>query len=51
MEEFNTGALIKSKDEMDPRDFRTDQIFDRKARGELPRKVDLIQEMNETLNQ
>ena len=53
MEEFNTGALIKSKDEMDPRDFRTDQIFDRKAKGEsnLPRKIDLIQEMNETLNQ
>ena len=53
MDEFNTGALIKSKDEMDPRDFRTDQIFDTKAKGEnnLPRKIDLIQEMNETLNQ
>lgn len=53
MEEFNTGALIKSRDEMDPRDFRTDQILDRKAGGkkDLPRKVDLIQEMNETLNQ
>lgn len=53
MEEFNTGALIKNKDEIDPRDFRTDQIFDRKAKGEnnLPRKIDLIAEMNETLNQ
>lgn len=50
---FATWALIKSKDEMDPRDFRTDQIFDRKAGGEkdLPRKVDLIAEMNETLKQ
>lgn len=53
MEEFNTGALIKSRDEMDPRDFRTDQIFDTKAKGEnnLPRQIDLIKEMNETLNQ
>ena len=50
---FATWALIKNKDEIDPRDFRTDQIFDRKAWGkkDLPRKIDLIAEMNETLNQ
>ena len=52
--EFTTGALCKSPEEMDKRDFQTEMVFwtvTDEMLKDLPEEVDLIKEINETYKQ
>ena len=49
--EFNGGALCKSPEEMDARDFTTEMVMwsvTDEMLKDLPDEVDLIKEINET---
>lgn len=52
--EFTTGALCKSPEEMDKRDFQTEMVMwtvTDEMLKDLPEEVDLIKEINETYKQ
>ena len=52
--EFTTGALCKSPEEMDARDFQTEMVMwtvTDEMLKDLPEEVDLIKEINETYKQ
>lgn len=52
--EFTTGALCKSPEEMDKRDFETEMVMGTvtdEMLKDLPEEIDLIKEINETYKQ